>query len=131
MIQDLRGQAFSRRAIVLAVANKDGGAHVDPSLDEAYAALTRGNSMNWKTVAPGGAEADLPGPHLATVRQIAHEVLTTLAFVRPQAFADAKCLDAHRVVDLSVLPQVVRTAERNEPCPCGSGKKYKKCHGRP
>lgn len=20
---------------------------------------------------------------------------------------------------------------RNEPCPCGSGKKYKKCHGRP
>ena len=22
------------------------------------------------------------------------------------------------------------TAGRNEPCPCGSGKKYKKCHGR-
>jgi preprotein translocase subunit SecA len=20
---------------------------------------------------------------------------------------------------------------RNQPCPCGSGKKYKKCHGRP
>jgi preprotein translocase subunit SecA len=20
---------------------------------------------------------------------------------------------------------------RNEPCPCGSGKKYKKCHGQP
>ncbi|HFE66519.1 MAG TPA: hypothetical protein ENJ93_04570, partial [Chloroflexi bacterium] len=20
---------------------------------------------------------------------------------------------------------------RNDPCPCGSGKKYKKCHGRP
>jgi len=20
---------------------------------------------------------------------------------------------------------------RNEPCPCGSGKKYKHCHGRP
>jgi preprotein translocase subunit SecA len=29
-------------------------------------------------------------------------------------------------------PQPVRTAKkvgRNEPCPCGSGKKYKKCHG--
>jgi preprotein translocase subunit SecA len=30
-------------------------------------------------------------------------------------------------------PQPVRRAEpkvgRNEPCPCGSGKKYKKCHG--
>jgi preprotein translocase subunit SecA len=20
---------------------------------------------------------------------------------------------------------------RNDPCPCGSGRKYKKCHGRP
>ena len=29
--------------------------------------------------------------------------------------------------------QVVRTMEkvgRNDPCPCGSGKKYKHCHGR-
>jgi hypothetical protein len=28
--------------------------------------------------------------------------------------------------------QVVRRTEkigRNDPCPCGSGKKYKKCHG--
>jgi uncharacterized protein YecA (UPF0149 family) len=24
-----------------------------------------------------------------------------------------------------------RGSERNKPCPCGSGKKYKKCHGRP
>ncbi len=30
-------------------------------------------------------------------------------------------------------PATVRRAEpkvgRNDPCPCGSGKKYKKCHG--
>ncbi|MGZ8832332.1 MAG: SEC-C metal-binding domain-containing protein, partial [Thermoanaerobaculia bacterium] len=33
----------------------------------------------------------------------------------------------------SSMPQTVRRKEekvgRNEPCPCGSGKKYKKCHG--
>ena len=32
------------------------------------------------------------------------------------------------------VAQVVRkTAKvgRNDPCPCGSGKKYKKCHGSP
>ncbi|MBZ0268570.1 SEC-C domain-containing protein, partial [bacterium] len=23
-----------------------------------------------------------------------------------------------------------KTVGRNDPCPCGSGKKYKKCHGR-
>jgi preprotein translocase subunit SecA len=31
-------------------------------------------------------------------------------------------------------PQTVRNAEpkvgRNDPCPCGSGKKYKQCHGK-
>ena len=27
------------------------------------------------------------------------------------------------------MPQTVTKVGRNEPCPCGSGKKYKKCHG--
>ena len=27
------------------------------------------------------------------------------------------------------LPRQVTKVGRNEPCPCGSGKKYKKCHG--
>lgn len=26
--------------------------------------------------------------------------------------------------------RVFRKVGRNEPCPCGSGKKYKRCHGR-
>ncbi len=31
------------------------------------------------------------------------------------------------------IPIVERSSKpaRNAPCPCGSGKKYKKCHGRP
>ena len=31
-----------------------------------------------------------------------------------------------------MLPQVARDGPkvgRNDPCPCGSGKKYKQCHG--
>jgi len=34
--------------------------------------------------------------------------------------------------DAPQVQQVVRGQEkvgRNDPCPCGSGKKYKKCHG--
>ena len=34
--------------------------------------------------------------------------------------------------EVTQVQQVVRTSEKvrpNEPCPCGSGKKYKKCHG--
>jgi preprotein translocase subunit SecA len=28
------------------------------------------------------------------------------------------------------MPAVSHKVGRNEPCPCGSGKKYKQCHGR-
>ncbi|MBR5520729.1 MAG: SEC-C domain-containing protein, partial [Oscillospiraceae bacterium] len=36
--------------------------------------------------------------------------------------------------DNSIKKQPVRAGKkigRNDPCPCGSGKKYKHCHGRP
>ncbi|HEX2757262.1 MAG TPA: SEC-C metal-binding domain-containing protein, partial [Thermoanaerobaculia bacterium] len=31
--------------------------------------------------------------------------------------------------DVSTFPAAGPQVGRNEPCPCGSGKKYKKCHG--
>ncbi|MBK8500519.1 MAG: SEC-C domain-containing protein [Flavobacteriales bacterium] len=30
----------------------------------------------------------------------------------------------------SVPVRVEKKAGRNDPCPCGSGKKYKQCHGK-
>lgn len=36
--------------------------------------------------------------------------------------------DLRRVIDL-INPYLYARVGRNEPCPCGSGKKYKKCHG--
>ncbi len=40
-------------------------------------------------------------------------------------------LHHHRIEALTPRTQLRREAkpERNDPCPCGSGKKYKKCHG--
>jgi preprotein translocase subunit SecA len=32
--------------------------------------------------------------------------------------------------DPATLAQAVPRVGRNDPCPCGSGKKYKNCHGR-
>jgi preprotein translocase subunit SecA len=32
--------------------------------------------------------------------------------------------------DPATLAQAVPRVGRNDPCPCGSGKKYKLCHGR-
>lgn len=41
-------------------------------------------------------------------------------------------LDEKQVIKLNSLPNDVSSDEtnRNDPCPCGSGKKYKKCHGK-
>jgi len=33
-------------------------------------------------------------------------------------------------VEEETQKQQFKGVGRNEPCPCGSGKKYKKCHGR-
>jgi hypothetical protein len=71
------GVSMSRRDLVLTVANKDGGGHVDPEVPTSYARLTRWNAMGWEAVAQG-QRRPLEGPHLASIRQITHEVLKTL-----------------------------------------------------
>jgi hypothetical protein len=77
IIADRRGGSFTRRGLVLALSNKDGGAHVDPQLDQTYANLKLHNSMGW-TVGSSGQESPLPDVELHSMRQIAHEVLATL-----------------------------------------------------
>lgn len=70
---------LSRRALILALANKEGGAHVDDKLDKTYARLSRLEKGGVMVSLRGGA-ARMPmyGPELATVRQIGHEILKTL-----------------------------------------------------
>ncbi len=38
--------------------------------------------------------------------------------------------EAETVVDADTVPKAVPRVGRNDPCPCGSGKKYKQCHGK-
>jgi hypothetical protein len=73
VIVDSRKAKFSRRELVLALANKDGGAHVDPHLDENYAELTRNNSVGW-TVSDGATQKPMQDVELHSVRQIAYEL---------------------------------------------------------
>ncbi len=48
----------------------------------------------------------------------------------------AALADDEQRASLASLPKIQQplrataTAGRNDPCPCGSGKKYKKCHGK-
>ena len=68
---------LTRERLVLTAADQDGGAHVDPALDETYANLKRNNSLNWFTV-KSGIEKPMDGAERAAIRQVAHEVLKTL-----------------------------------------------------
>jgi len=38
--------------------------------------------------------------------------------------------EVETVVDANTVPDEVPRVGRNDPCPCGSGKKYKQCHGK-
>jgi hypothetical protein len=78
VLSDSQGREFSRRDLVLGLAHQDGGAHVDPELETAYAALSRSNSLGWN-VHVGGELLSLESPVLANVRQIAFELRLTIA----------------------------------------------------
>jgi hypothetical protein len=129
-----RRSVLSRRALVLAVANQDGGAHVDPTLDETYGRLSRHNSLGW-TVDDGVTSMAIPLAERAAIRQISHEVLKTLlpAFhQKPNHVADMFAGGGMMFNGATVPPHPApRRVGRNDPCPCGSEVKYKKCHGAP
>jgi len=78
----------SRRSVVLAMADQDGGAHVDPAVDAAYADLcAEDGGSAWADLdrieLPERLSAAQLNPPLgniaqASVRQVAHEVIRTL-----------------------------------------------------
>lgn len=82
VIVDFESNKFSRKGLVLSVCEKDGGAHVDPELDDGYAKITRLGSLGWKT---SGGEY-LRNAELASIRQITHEVIKSLKDEFPNCF---------------------------------------------
>jgi hypothetical protein len=121
---------LSRRDYVLMVANQEGGAHVDPDLNEDYELLVKDNAFGWVyTVEDGAGSVILEkpfdrNPALASLRQIAFELMESLHDqLEPTATDRQGLFKSTRAV------AIPKNTARNAPCPCGSGKKYKKCHG--
>lgn len=79
VLTDIQGRRFSRRLLVMAVANTDGGAHIDPELDSGYAALSRQNSIGYAVENPDGKFVEIDKSELASIRQIAHEIVVSVA----------------------------------------------------
>ncbi len=147
IFRNKNNEMLSRKQLVLAVANQDGGAHIDPSLHEVYTKLSRTEGTGWTLHSSGTAGLVLEA-ELAAVRQIAHEVLRTLdsSYRKKLQIPDGSAIIAspaivpggvagqpqkNAMVGATNPPTTVRYPRvgRNDPCPCGSGKKYKRCHG--
>jgi hypothetical protein len=62
VIKDEVGNRFTRRDLVLTMANQDGGAHVDPVITGKYAALARNNSLGWITSSSDASNQPLRYP---------------------------------------------------------------------
>ena len=139
-------QPLTRKDVVLLLANKDGGAHVDPSIDAHLARVSRLNALQTYEVTPDGTERPITRPELPAMRQIAHEVLRALipsyrkeGSTPPFTGEPAGPGEQYSVtmsgpyIDASkgiVVPhRYTHRVGRNEPCPCGSGMKYKFCCG--
>lgn len=81
-----KGRPHARRKIILSAANKDGGAHVDSSLEAYYESLSRGEMF---PIITGSLTCDGPPPfpqgvrqyvrngHLALLRQFAFETIAS------------------------------------------------------
>jgi hypothetical protein len=83
---DTKGNKFSRKDLVLSVANQDGGAHVDPNINDKYAGLSRNNTMGWEVTIDGKTTNLDNEPVFPSIRQIAHEVVKSLRQEDPTVF---------------------------------------------
>ncbi|MDB5677393.1 hypothetical protein [Sphingomonas bacterium] len=77
VMRDAQRRTMSRRDLVLTAANQDGGAHVDPKLNEAYSDLAKNNSLGWNFSDSQGSRP-ISGVERVSIRQIGHEILRTL-----------------------------------------------------
>lgn len=76
--KDSDGRLFSRKDFVLALANKEGGAHVDPQIKESYDKIANSNSMGWTYKEGDADEIPLSNPVPYAVRQISYEVVESV-----------------------------------------------------
>lgn len=78
VIKDKKARTFSRKDLVLYVANKDGGAHVDEKIKEEYSDLKYNNSIGWMMKDNSGERSLDNSVIYASIREIAYEVLKSL-----------------------------------------------------
>jgi cytochrome c-type biogenesis protein CcmH/NrfG len=81
----------------------------------------------WQRVADLAGRTPMPSDQRKSLLQAAQESQEELRQGRVPEFSP---LDAAEITKTQPARPANAKVGRNEPCPCGSGKKYKHCHGR-
>jgi hypothetical protein len=84
VLADKVNNKFRRIDLILSVANKDGGVHVDPQLDKSYGELTRRKTLGLKFVINDLVKEHGIEPIFASIRQISHEIMKSLKDELPE-----------------------------------------------
>jgi 5-methylcytosine-specific restriction endonuclease McrA len=139
VFKDINNRLMTRRQLVLAMSDMASGLDNAQAAQDHIVGLTKGHSLGlW---ASDGSEHWLLGDAAQhAVRQIAHELKKSLdpnfeqrhqrsggVFVGGMSLT--KLEDAPLEIQMAVEAKKLPKVGRNEKCPCGSGKKSKKCHG--
>jgi preprotein translocase subunit SecA len=99
------------------------------SLFEKLLGDLRTNTTRWlMTVEIAYAEPELPET-LSGLQEIHLDPLTGENAAVAGAIPDGLSPEQREALPVSALPEGWENTSRNAPCPCGSGKKFKQCHG--
>jgi len=100
------------------------------SLFEKLLGDLRTNTTRWlMTVEIAYAEPEIPHPSLEDLVEVHLDPLTGENAAVAGAIPDGLSPQQRQALPISSLPEEWERTNRNAPCPCGSGKKFKQCHG--
>ena len=128
-LQDLVQEAFGSVALDRSPVKLD---PVEPSYEDC--AACEGKSFTF----PSGlddASKDFCGAHKLAAREVNTDRLARARESNPAGWRaiDKAAMRINKLPEPAFAPQPPRlvgdTPARNDPCPCGSGRKYKRCHG--
>jgi preprotein translocase subunit SecA len=100
------------------------------SLFEKLLGDLRTNTTRWlMTVEIAYAEPEVPHTSLEGLQEVHLDPLTGENAAVAGAIPEGLSPEQRQALPVSALPEGWDRTNRNAPCPCGSGKKFKQCHG--
>ncbi|MDR7232147.1 preprotein translocase subunit SecA [Caulobacter sp. BE264] len=100
------------------------------SLFEKLLGDLRTNTTRWlMTVEIAYAEPEVPYQSLEGLQEVHLDPLTGENVAVAGAIPDGLSPQQREALPVAALPEEWERTNRNAPCPCGSGKKFKQCHG--